>query len=236
MNKIIEVAVGLNGERTPKSFEVILFSENGEINGKTVLKGQTAVIPPLKKYSLCNFNGLKISFDGALLPFTEITVIDGCNAAIAFAGCEAQKYLSSALPKKDYLLSAISNFILSYLIVFAEKKNFSPLVETVRNEILKGVSDCTFSLEDCLKRLPLNYDYIRKTFKKETGTTPRDFLLKERMTLAGQLLSSGISNKFSSYSISQVAEACGYSEPLYFSRVFKKYFGISPSGYKLELS
>lgn len=36
MNKIIEVAVGLNGERTPKSFEVILFSENGEINGKTV--------------------------------------------------------------------------------------------------------------------------------------------------------------------------------------------------------
>lgn len=234
MNKIIEVAVGLNGERTPKSFEVIVFSENGEINGKTVLKGQTAVIPPLKKYSASD--GLRISFDGALLPFTEITVIDGCKAAIAFAVCEAQTYINSDLPKKEFLLSAISNFILSYLIVFAEKKDFSPAVETVRSEILKGVSDCTFSLEDCLKRLPLNYDYIRKAFKKETGTTPHDFLLKERMSLASQLLSSGISNKFSSYSISQVAEACGYSEPLYFSRVFKKYFGVSPSGYKLELS
>ena len=200
MNKIIEVAVGLNGERTPKSFEVIVFSENGEINGKTVLKGQTAVIPPLKKYSAPD--GLRISFDGALLPFTEITVIDGCKAAIAFAVCEAQTYINSDLPK------------------------------TVRSEILKGVSDCTFSLEDCLKRLPLNYDYIRKAFKKETGTTPHDFLLKERMSLASQLLSSGISNKFSSYSISQIAEACGYSEPLYFSRVFKKYFGVSPSEYR----
>ena len=122
MNKIIEVAVGLNGERTPKSFEVILFSENGEINGKTVLKGQTAVIPPLKKYSASD--GLRISFDGALLPFTEITVIDGCKAAIAFAVCEAQTYINSDLPKKEFLLSAISNFIFKLPDSFRRKERF----------------------------------------------------------------------------------------------------------------
>lgn len=105
-------------------------------------------------------------------------------------------------------------------------------MEIVRAEIAKGVSDCSFSLQDTLKKLPLNYDYIRKLFKKETGATPYEYLLKERMTLAQQLLTSGATNKFSEYSVSQIAEACGYSEPLYFSRVFKQYFGVSPTEYK----
>ena len=144
----------------------------------------------------------------------------------------AKKYFFSDIPKKEFLLSAIGNLLISYLIAFSERKEFSPVVETVRSEILKGVSDCTFSLDDALKKLPLNYDYIRKTFKKETGTTPHGYLLKERMTLAQQIISSGISNRFSPYSVSQIAEACGFSDPLYFSRVFKKYFGVSPSEYK----
>jgi AraC-like DNA-binding protein len=41
-----------------------------------------------------------------------------------------------------------------------------------------------------------------------------------------------MSNRYSEYTVSQIAEACGYSDPLYFSRVFKKYFGVAPSEYK----
>ena len=72
---------------------------------------------------------------------------------------------------------------------------------------------------------------MRKLFKKEVGVSPSDYLLKERMSLAQQLISGGVTNRFSSYTVSQIAEACGFSEPLYFSRVFKKYFGVSPSEY-----
>ncbi|MDE7087024.1 MAG: AraC family transcriptional regulator, partial [Clostridia bacterium] len=32
--------------------------------------------------------------------------------------------------------------------------------------------------------------------------------------------------------VSQVAEACGFAEPLYFSRVFKKHFGVAPNDFK----
>jgi AraC-like DNA-binding protein len=35
-------------------------------------------------------------------------------------------------------------------------------------------------------------------------------------------------------SISAVSEACGFSDPLYFSRVFKKRFGKSPVAYRKE--
>jgi AraC-like DNA-binding protein len=52
------------------------------------------------------------------------------------------------------------------------------------------------------------------------------------MQLAKELILSGMSNQYSNYTISQLAEACGFSEPLYFSRVFKANFGISPALYK----
>ena len=222
MNKIIYARrENLNGERTAKSFE-ILIADTGRIT----------VIPPLKKY--CDdFSGIRIVFDHALLPFKDVcTVDDNEERAVTFTAQQALKYFGSDVPKKDLLLTSLGNLLISYITAFGTEKEFSPVVELVRAEITKGVSDCTFSIQDSLKKLPLNYDYIRKLFKKETGATPAEYLLKERMALAEQLILSGISNKFSEYTISQIAEACGYSEPLYFSRVFKKYFGISPSEYK----
>lgn len=223
MNKIIYARrKSINSEWTAKSFEILVPDGGGKV----------VIIPPLKKYS-DNFAGIRIVFENALLPFNEICAVpDNAEKAIAFTAEQAVKYFDGTAAKKDLILSAIGNLLISYITAFADEKEFSPVVELVRAEIAKGVSDCSFSLKDCLKKFPLNYDYIRKLFKKETGATPYEYLLKERMTLAQQLLSSGITNKFSEYSISQIAEACGYLEPLYFSRVFKQYFGISPSEYK----
>ena len=220
MNKIIYVCrESLNGEITAKSFEILISD------------GQATVIPPLKKYN-AQFSGIRIIFENALLPFNEVCTVCDSDGAISFSAEQALKYFNSDSGKKNLVLTALGDLLIAYITAFSSQKEYSPVVELVRTEIAKGVSDCSFSIKDCLRKLPLNYDYIRKLFKKETGVSPSDYLLKERMGLAQKLLSSGISNKFSAYSISQIAEACGYSEPLYFSRVFKKYFGVAPSEYK----
>ena len=52
-----------------------------------------------------------------------------------------------------------------------------------------------------------------------------DYLADIRIKHAIQLLEQ---NKLS---VSELAEKCGYSDPLYFSRVFKKITGVSPSKY-----
>ena len=225
MNKIVEVGrVNINGEIAAKSFEILI--PDGQ------LERQAVVIPPLKKYSLARFSGIRIVFENALLPFDEACAVPDGDGDIFCAAERALKYFNSRTAKKELILAALGDLIIGYITAFSAQKEYSPVVELVRAEIVKGISDCSFSVRDCLKKLPLNYDYIRKLFKKETGATPAEYLLKERMTLARQLLSSGISNRFSHYSISQIAEACGYSEPLYFSRVFKQYFGVAPSEYR----
>ena len=225
MNKIIDIRrESVDGEISAKGF-VLLIPENPN-------ERQAVVIPPLKKYNAVRFSGIIVTFENALLPFDEVCAIPDSDGEIAFAAEKALKYFNGEARKKNLILTSLGDLIIGLVTSFSAEKEYSPVVELVRTEIVNGISDCSFSVKDCLKKLPLNYDYIRKLFKKETGVTPAEYLLKERMALAQQLLSSGISIKFSPYTVSQVAEACGYSEPLYFSRVFKKYFGVSPSEYK----
>ena len=76
-----------------------------------------------------------------------------------------------------------------------------------------------------LQRCQDNYEEIR-SFRKYTGNTPIQFLTSLRMTNAQVLLET------TSYSINEIAGIVGYNNPLYFSRLFHKQKGCSPSEYR----
>ncbi len=234
MNTITSV-VSANGaeKRISKHFEIAVTQTTAQIMqaDKTfpVPANSFAVIPPLTEYSADN--AVIITVEKALLPFKEITVIPDSFGEVCRISEQAQFYEQSQIPKKELVLSALGGLVVALATAFSESVKYSPVTETVRAEILDNLSNVTFSLEAAIKKLPLNYDYVRKLFQKETGATPLEFLTGERMKLAKNLLQSGISNQYSAYTVSQIAEACGFAEPLYFSRVFKKYYGISPTEY-----
>lgn len=214
-----------------KHFEILLPLSSGSITcGEAVpfKHGQVIVIPPLSKVTLELAKGLRVTVEKALLPLKRVAVIDD-DGAIAFAVNEAVKYFKSQ--KSELVLSALGSLLVGYISAFTAQKKYSPIVSTVAEGIDKNLTNTTFSLDDFLKTFPLNYDYLRRLFKKEAGISPREYLLKGRMELARGIILGGISNRYSEYTVSQTAEACGYSDPLYFSRVFKKYFGVSPSEY-----
>lgn len=221
-----------SGERAGKNFEIIVPLEKctlcfaecfAEFN-----RGEIAVIPPYLTYTL-HGKGLHVVIEQALLPFKEVRILrDDSACGIEHAARQAAKYSSSG-QKNGGVAAALGTLLVAYVTDFAGSDKLSPVVATLRDEIRKNVSDYTFSLEDSIKKLPLNYDYVRKLFKRELGVTPHDYLIDCRMKLARELMESGIGNRYSNYSISQIAEACGFAEPLYFSRVFKKFYGVSPS-------
>lgn len=68
--------------------------------------------------------------------------------------------------------------------------------------------------------------WFTQNFKKATKVTPMQYIISLRIKGAMNLLEN------TDYSIMQVAEAVGYDNPLYFSRIFKKYTGMSPTDYK----
>lgn len=66
-------------------------------------------------------------------------------------------------------------------------------------------------------------------FKAYTGVSAMEYLEKIRINKAKDLLAD------SALSIKEISDAVGYSNPLYFSTVFKKVTGMSPSGFKRML-
>lgn len=137
------------------------------------------------------------------LPFKEITVVfDDKNHGILHAAQQADEYLngiSSFKKKTELILSSLGGLLVSYLISLKEEESFSSVIKQILADIDKNVSNTTFFLEDYIKTLPLNYDYVRKLFKKEVGATPHEYLLNKRMELAAHFLESDLSNRYSPF-------------------------------------
>ncbi len=68
-----------------------------------------------------------------------------------------------------------------------------------------------------------------RNFKHYTGMTPMQYIISVRMTHAQQLLST------TDYTITEISAVVGYDNPLYFSRLFKKQIGLSPTDYRKNL-
>jgi AraC-like DNA-binding protein len=85
------------------------------------------------------------------------------------------------------------------------------------------------SIEQMAQTLGYHRTHLSKMFKQHTGMSPMSFLLKIRMERAKLLLHEKLT-------IEQVASSVGFSDPLYFSKQFKKWYGRSPSEYRQDLS
>ena len=81
-------------------------------------------------------------------------------------------------------------------------------------------------LEDVSSAAGFNATYFSTLFKKETGQNFVDYLTDLRIGKAKELLSG------EDLSVQDVAEMVGYQDLKYFSKLFKKLTGVSPSDYK----
>ncbi len=120
------------------------------------------------------------------------------------------------------------------------EKTFSPVMSETASpkdiaNLLKEYLNQEFNKEINLNLIAdnLNYSssYLTKIFTQYFDISPTKYLINLRMQKARQMLESS-----SDYSVRQIGEAVGYPEQGYFSRIFKKYVGVSPQKYKENYS
>lgn len=95
-------------------------------------------------------------------------------------------------------------------------------VNYIRSQL--GTNVC---LDDVAKEVGLNPAYFSKLFKEEMDITFTDYLNKVRIEAAKVLLIRGMP-------LAEISQAVGYNDQSYFSKVFKKYTGLSPRRWKLQ--
>ncbi|RMF20038.1 MAG: AraC family transcriptional regulator [Gammaproteobacteria bacterium] len=82
------------------------------------------------------------------------------------------------------------------------------------------------SLDDMAAVAGLSRAHLHRCYKQLTGETPLQHFLQIRMQYAAWLLD------MSDRPVQAIALELGYEDPLYFSRVFRKVMGVSPSAYR----
>ncbi len=86
------------------------------------------------------------------------------------------------------------------------------------------------SIERMADTLGFNRAYLSRAFKRHTGMSPVNFLLKLRIDKARQLL-----RERKELTTQQIAASVGFQDPLYFSKQFRRFYGQPPSDYRKEM-
>ncbi len=125
----------------------------------------------------------------------------------------------------DSLCNAFAHFILKNI---KQDKGIDIAISEIAREITENSFDSNINLSYILDRSGYAQDYIRAQFRKLIGKTPNEFLTDIRMKRARYL----IDVYKTTLSLAEIAEKCGYNDYIYFSRRFKKKWGVSPQKYK----
>lgn len=104
-------------------------------------------------------------------------------------------------------------------------ENYSPLV---RKAVLLVEADLTqdLSLRAVAAALSISPGYLSGLFHQETGKTLTEFVNEKRLEQGARLLKS------STQQIQTVAQYCGIPDVNYFSKLFKKQYGVTPREYR----
>ena len=136
-------------------------------------------------------------------------------------------YMIRCSDTKKELFMKIAENIRRRLEKIKEKENIdnNRVIQIAKQYVEEHLAE-KITLEDIANIVYMNPTYFSTLFKRETGDNFSDYLTNQRIEKAKEMLKS------MNYSTQQVGELVGYENARYFSKVFLKVVGISPSEYR----
>lgn len=195
--------------------------------------GSIMIVPPQTVHGSVSQNGfvnISISGDfGHLFHFETITAQK--DDPYMHCGDLARLIYENRYASAE-CVAALCNAYAHFLLKNAEyKKPISIALDKILEAVTLHFYDSAFDITALLQQSGYAEDYIRSEFKKATTMSPIDFLTKVRIDHAIKLIeiyADGIR-------IAELAELCGFNDPIYFSRRFRQLTGYAPLQYQKRL-
>lgn len=138
------------------------------------------------------------------------------------------------LARKDMLVNqpVISTLGLTLLASISQRHNLledsaARLVDRARMRLLERCAE-PISFEGLAAELGVSYSYLRRIFRSETGTTPKQYVMSARIQRACDLLDN------TDKSIKEIAGLLGFNSAYHFSAQFHDMMGKAPTQWRQE--
>jgi AraC-like DNA-binding protein len=143
---------------------------------------------------------------------------------------------NTSLVNDDLLELKIKELVL----LLIQSNNIESVLELIKNlytSRLVNLKDIValhiysnLGIEEIAKLCQMSLSTFKREFQKEFETTPLKYITAQKLKKAEKLL------RIADMTISEIAYETGYSDPQYFTRIFKKNSGITPSEYRAQLT
>lgn len=159
---------------------------------------------------------------------------------VFFAGTSLEyerifKRMISELQRRQADYEEILAVLLRYLLILIHRQLTRQRI--LKNEYLDNEMDLAaqyfndnyssdLNIEEYAASRGMSISWFIRNFKEYTKTTPLQYIVSIRMANAQMLLET------TTYSVTEIGRIVGYENPLYFSRIFHKHKGFSPSEYR----
>ncbi|WP_308635731.1 AraC family transcriptional regulator [Paenibacillus silvisoli] len=142
-----------------------------------------------------------------------------------------------ALLEKSYSLdhlvhiSQTIGYLLSYVGIRKGQTEDEKAVRYIEQAVhyMRERLESNLSLDELAVHVSLSKQHLNHVFKQSTGFAPIDYYLRMKIQRAGQLLD------LTERSMKDICLSLGFKDPYYFSRLFKKMIGMSPTEYRNKL-
>lgn len=140
---------------------------------------------------------------------------------LVYKGIMAHQTISGMQEELQNRLLSVADFINQ-----RKNKRLTQIINKAKQYISKNYAKDNLSLEEVAAHVKISPCYFSFTFKQEEGINFIDYLTMIRIEKAKTFLTA------SAYKSYEVSYLVGYNNPTYFSTIFKKCVGLSPSAYR----
>ncbi|OOM13945.1 AraC family transcriptional regulator [Clostridium saccharobutylicum] len=188
------------------------------------------------QYTWIGFSGTKandylkrttLSIDNPIFSFPENSnLLSSINSIVSSSKITSNRNLIILSKLYEFLYLLCEYFPNHEVITTDRPKNY---IEEALLFIHQNYADI-ITVKDIASHICLDRSYLHRIFKKFINKSPQEYLLSFRMEKAASLITN------SNLRISDISRSVGYTDPLLFSKTFKKSKGLTPSDFRAKYS
>ncbi len=194
------------------------------------------MMPKMDGFELCKL--MKSTYETSHIPIVLLTALSEKAEQLHGLGLGADDYLTKPFDM-SLLLQRIKSIIRNREVVrekafklikgesadpaILENEHNDKFVKKILRVARANISNSEFSKDEFASLVNMSSSLLYKKTKSLTGLSPTDFIKTIRLDHALALMQSR------KYTVTEVSELCGFSSVAYFSTVFRKHFGKSPT-------